>query len=171
MFKSLIVSSALLLSPAVSSTASATIVNIDAMTGTSDVGSVELSAGNWRIDPIVDDFTAWNPWGRETGCDNAGENCSRGWIYRYFIESSELGSVGVGNTSDRFEVPIEALNNAAPFFFSLAATDMLEFTIRDSRFDDNLGGISLQINRVSEPGTLALIGLGLTGFAVSRRRR
>ncbi|MEO0412587.1 MAG: PEP-CTERM sorting domain-containing protein [Pseudomonadota bacterium] len=171
MFKPALTSIALAATLLSAGSVKATIINIDALTGTSDVGPVELSAGNWRIDPIIDDFTAWNAWGRETGCDSNGEDCTRGWIYRYFVESAQLGTVGLGTASERFELPIQALNNAAPFFFSLAASDTLEFSIRDSNLRDNEGGISVQINRVSEPGTLALVGFGLAGVAASRRRR
>lgn len=170
MFKSLVASVALAASVLISGNAQATIINIDA-TDPNNGTTLSLEAGDYRVDLIEDQYIAWNAWDRVTDCDGAGENCSRGWVNTYFIDSLELGEVKVGDGNARFATAMQAFDAAEPFFFTLTSMQDVEFSRPDSNFADNAGGLSLQLTQVSEPATLALLGLGVMGVAAMRRRR
>ncbi|MGD1955389.1 MAG: PEP-CTERM sorting domain-containing protein [Sphingomonadales bacterium] len=172
MLKRVVIAVAALASIALPTTASAlpTIINLDA----TDPGNeffIALDAGDYRVDPILDQFIAWNAWGQETSCDSDGENCSRGWIYSYRFDSLDTGDIGVGSGADRFATAIQAFDNAQPFAFSLSQMQEVRFYRPDSNFNDNEGGMSLQLVEVSEPGMTLLFGLGMIGVALHARRR
>lgn len=170
MFKAVLTTIALAASLLIGAAAQATIITIDS-TDPNNGTTLSLGAGDYRVDLIQDQYIAWNAWGRETGCDGAGQNCTRGWINSYVIESIELGRLGVGDSSVRFATAMQAFDTAMPFFFTLSSTQDVEFFRPDSNFNDNEGGLSLRLTDVSEPATLALLGLGVIAFAALRRRR
>lgn len=57
---------------------------------------------------------------------------------------------------------------STPGTFASLGMTVGDYTITDSRTNES---ISIQIRSVPEPGTIALLGLGLAGLGASRRRR
>ncbi len=159
---------------------------------------VNLAAGSYAAQYIgpADGgaFDAWNAWGAVDFCNGAGMNCNRGWIYQFLVDFGH----GVGNF-DRTDLaagglsPIAGDNriyatagqalaaaqtDLAPFSFTLAAAQAVNFYIGDSRYDDNEGGISLRIvekvadsSGAPEPGAWALLITGFFAAGAALRRR
>ena len=54
--------------------------------------------------------------------------------------------------------------------FTVSASGLVGFSIRDDTTSDNLGGISLEITAIPEPSTAGLLALGLTSLALAHRK-
>lgn len=150
-------------------------------------------------------YSAASAWATTTGCDGAGRNCSQGWLTALFIDLGNTVGAFDRTTglaywpqpylSPYFATP-EAANAAAqtgtfiattlagtpsadttaPFTFSLASAQDVNFFLKDSYYGDNRGGISIALARVGaavpEPATWAMLlaGFGAVGFAMRRKR-
>ncbi|MEO1657235.1 MAG: hypothetical protein AAFR65_05890, partial [Pseudomonadota bacterium] len=63
------------------SMAQAATMVVDINSRPSDNGvTVTLDAGVYELSFVEGMYDAWNAWGRNSGCDSNGENCSRGWL-------------------------------------------------------------------------------------------
>lgn len=85
----------------------------------------------------------------------------------------ESFSVGAGNLMDTVaNTNTGSWTVYSALFTASEATTRLMFTSVDPE-TDTLGNFldNVSVNRVPEPGTLALLGLGLAGLGISRRRR
>jgi len=167
--------------------ANAATINLDGVANASLDGStgvtLTLGPGDYTVAPIIDDYVAFNRWGHVDACF---EYCMNGWehSYRVIIGATEIGfgpNAGLGGPgpfSDHsyYATAAQAFAAAQPASpaFTLSATTQVTFYIYDNYLDDNLGGISLEIEGagVPEPTTWAtmLAGLALVGTALRRRR-
>ena len=151
---------------------------------------IAFEAGMYRITPIGAAeggvFNAWNAWGGDvTGCSSDGL-CERGWLDSYsfgYIEPGgfvhEIATVGGRvdqGTSQAYSSPVLALSHAQTFDFELTNPVSLYFYVRDGEtwYSDNVGGMSLQIESISQvplppSGMLMLCGLIVLGL-MSRTR-
>ncbi|MCK5522373.1 MAG: hypothetical protein KAI83_04485, partial [Thiomargarita sp.] len=132
-------------------TLAAEVVNIDAVSNcgvspNQDANSVDVSldAGKWRLtptNPTIDSealFTAWSPW-----------SDGHGWINKAKLDSDLNGINKLLGTLDVFSTPKAAFDadGNQPVILELAVADTVEFYISDSICHDNLGGISIKIEK------------------------
>ena len=117
-------------------------------------------------------YDAWNAWGRLRDCDSNGI-CTNGWInnWSYFV-NGDTSTATLVSDGVRYQTALAALANAVPVA-PFTGISSITFFISDSHYPDNIGGISLSVDvaAVPEPGSLALLGLGLAGFGLARRRK
>lgn len=118
------------------------IVNLNARqhalntrTGTYSPLLVDLSVGTWMVYPIIDEYIAWQPWGRRGryyhsfNVNHDGESIvSAGSI----VSSSALTSLYNSKARDGSRV------------FEIAEGGTVEAYISDSQISDNASGVSLQ---------------------------
>jgi hypothetical protein len=154
-------------------TVNAAVVDLTAK-NINNLNAVELNlaAGTYNVNPFAGTFTAWNAWGKTTGCDVAGENCSKGWINSYSIETPETGVMLITDHA-RYSTSELALLNSISSTFTLLADATVKFFINDSYFKDNIGGMSLNVMNVSEvpvPAAALLFAPALLGFMGLRRK-
>lgn len=156
---------------------------------------VLLGAGVYTINPIgtADGgaYDAWNAWGSTTcgnpdGCPRTSPTTVVGWLNIYSFGSPDLmdvsvnGAAAVPTVGDTYYVgdanvypdPLSALAHAWSAEFTLMTSSMVSFAIPDIPIYDNVGGMSLEIraSSVPEPAGIALMGLGLVGLGLARRK-
>ncbi|WP_119460294.1 PEP-CTERM sorting domain-containing protein [Rhodospirillaceae bacterium SYSU D60014] len=164
--------------------AEATIIDLDHRGPVNHLLSLE--AGTYQITPVgISEggaFDALNVWGLVEGCDVWGENCLRGWQWRYQLVD-ELNQIVSSAFFGLFSGSLDALaaaKAAGPFQFTLSSNQDVRFVYTGRLYHHNRGGISFDLTRVEtpaeptdvpEPATLALLGAGLLGIAALRRRR
>ena len=149
-------------------TASAAVVDLNS---TSNLNPVELNltAGTYNVNPFAGTFTSWNAWGPTTGCDNAGANCTKGWINNYSIDTSETAAFLISD-GGRYSTPELALLNSLSTTFTLLSDATVKFFINDSNYNDNTGGMSLNVSAVPIPAAAFLFAPALLGFMGLRRK-
>ena len=172
------------------SSASADIINVSANWEywRYNYSPISFAAGTYKITPVGTadggQYNAWNAWGAGefSECDNAGR-CLRGYVNSYsfgFVSENhfvtEIATVGgsvVDQTASAYQTPMLALANAESYVFSLAQAEDIYFYLRDgaSWYFDNVGGMSLSIQTVAEPGTYVLIMIALVSISVVAGRR
>jgi hypothetical protein len=118
-------------------------------------------------------YNAWNAWSVVAGCDASGANCVYGWVnsWSYFLNGDKSTATWVGD-SKRFSTDVGALASATTIQ-PIVDVSSITFFIADAPYWDNVGGISLLVDfhSVLEPSTLALLGIGLVGIGLVRRRQ
>ncbi|HAX90533.1 MAG TPA: hypothetical protein DCY91_30895 [Cyanobacteria bacterium UBA11370] len=130
------------------------IINIDACANTPKNPVVEfLTAGTYEVQFIGKGkgglYDAWSRWNFIIGCDDKGENCTTGWLNEYCISSNEF-TINVPTTGV-FATPEQALAKAQNASFTLSSSSNVNFFIGDDRVEDNQGGVSLRVKKVSQP--------------------
>jgi hypothetical protein len=178
--------------------ADAMTVNVSSLGSTGT--QVTLAAGTYEVAVIGTaqggSYNAWNPWGNNavSGCATDGTGCSNGWTSRYAIT---IGGDTVqyfkdlGSNNPYYATALQALASyqTAPLYhvdsapgavptlapmpvsFSLAATTAVTFSVLDSQYGDNFGGVSLNVSAVPEPAALALFAAGALFVASAAGRQ
>jgi len=126
-------------------------VDLDA-TNQNNQATVNLPAGNYEIVPISGTYVAWNAWGNVSGCDANGENCNEGYVYEYQYSSPTIGTNNFSLLGSRYATASQALAAAQSqpaVTFSLPGTELLVLHINDSVYNDNTGGVTLEIYQIT----------------------
>jgi len=162
-----------------------------------NASSIELSAVDPAIGTVVPlpldpgDYAitvtggAWNAWG-STNCSVEPcwhPNGDTGYITAYTFRSASITnaemngvSLGAGPEYDVHDLfiwisPVSAVENAPIATFSIPTAATVDFYINDSPSAANTGGpLELSIDVIPEPNTALLLGVGLVGLAMKRRR-
>ncbi len=145
------------------------------LSGANNTQVVNLGAGNYSVQAISG---AWNAWGNgiTEGCDQAGFNCSKGWLSSFALSINDVVSeIGGTGRDARFSTAQKAFDNApSAFTFSLATQQDVTFFISEGgNYGDNFGNLTVQIaSPVPEASTYALMlsGLGMVAFMIRRRK-
>ncbi len=128
-------------------------VDIDAaLNGITSPKGVALTAGCWRVEPIQGAHTAWHASsGINQGCNAAGTNCVQGWSTGFLLHMG--GSrTGAGNGPDAFySTASQALASSTSLDFVLPTAASIGLSVTDAFLLDNLGGLTLQLTRLSDP--------------------
>lgn len=137
------------------------VVDIDARRHCSGVGGgamVALDAGSYRLVPIgppEGQFTAWNAWGRVSGCDPSGAGCSQGWIHSYRAATDRILAAAWRGI---YSTPQMALDAGAVARLKLCDGASVRFYLSDPSCGDNTGGVSLRIEPDDCPADVDLSG-------------
>ena len=153
------------------------IVNIDSrVNGDINYGypsvDITINAGIWLLsptNPTIDAgalYWAWSPWDNGTAWDTQIK-------FQTSLLSQKIGIASWEPTAG------EAFYNSAnlPIEITLATSDTLRFYVLDWNLTDNIGGVSIRIDKVPtpspvpEPTTLLLFGSGALGLLAHRRRQ
>jgi hypothetical protein len=181
---------AILLAVASSQATADPIVNIDAKDpfGT----TLTLDAGDYAFSYVGKSdggaYDAWSAWAPGGDCGSGPGSCPTGYINELRIEGLGADPLFIG---DHFvtiwSTAAEALDaaklNYSPFWLTLVTTTSLRFLVGEGVgfaqtgvdgpvWQDNSGGLSLTVQAVPEPSTLALLLLaGVSALAGAARRR
>ncbi|MBV6628114.1 MAG: PEP-CTERM sorting domain-containing protein [Rivularia sp. (in: Bacteria)] len=155
------------------------IVNLDAKENTTtNAISLNLLAGTYTVDYIgMNDggkYDAWNAWGEGVTkfCNRNGEGCRKGWINSYLISFD--GFSKMFSSPSVYISPLQALQNAVDTSFTLASNTKVNFSIADSFYDDNVGGVSLRLSSQSIPeptSVLSLLAVGAVSLSIYKRQK
>lgn len=153
------------------------IIDIDAKLNTrNNLVSLMLSAGTYGVDYIgMNDggaYDGWNAWGRVSGCNSNGENCTNGWLNSYVISFKNFSQIVTSN--NRYSNSFIATQNAVNLSFTLPSDMMVNFFIPDSVYEDNVGGISLKLSSQSVPepsSMLGLLAIGTLGISTLKLKK
>jgi len=144
------------------------IVDINA--NNSNPVSFTLSAGTYSVDYIGTSdggaYDGWNAWNGST----AGTD---GWMNRYTISTTDFTQEYTSGS--RYGTSLQALQNAVDSTFTLTSDTLVNFSVRDTNYADNVGGVSLQLSQLSAtsvPEPASILGLLTVGsIAVSSLKR
>lgn len=143
------------------------IVDINAVSnGQNNPLGLQLAAGWYTVTPVNQAqggaYTAWNA--------NLGN--PDWWSSGFFIDVPGTGIL-YGGGAGPYPTAGDAYANAfwpSNFTFHLSSAGTVHFGMIDSGYDDNLGGVSLQIRPVPLPPSMFLLGPALAGLYGFRRR-
>jgi hypothetical protein len=147
-------------------------------------------------------YDAWNPFGAVSGCDGSGANCAEGYRNAFLITaptfagggsyyttidinySTALGSLSASQSAETADQLVTALASSdltdpasysglvGPITFTLATPTAVKFSVFDTFFGDNVGGVSLNVSSaVPETSTWAMMLLGFAGLGYAGFRR
>lgn len=121
-------------------------------------GTLVAYSGTMSFDLYGGNFTDWNWWG-------VTFNYNGNWSQAFASTSSNFTGAD-GRTWTHYEIPytINAVN-AGLSYFQMAIAENAGSIGSQTFYVDNI-----QVAPVPEPGTFALLGLGLTGFLLRRRQ-
>lgn len=132
----------------------AQVVNMNSRTacsGANGAAQLVLSAGTYAFLPVDTStggaYTAWSPWGSNTGCSGTTGCCTQGWVWRYEYNTGAAWSpVGLAGCNRSTEAAAFA-NQSEPEQVTLAAQAITQFRLSDAGCTDNRGGVSLKVVR------------------------
>jgi len=139
-----------------------------------------LEAGEYVVTPVASPYLAANRFGTVSGCGAGGSGCQTGWEHTYYVkfdpflaairagEGEGLGPVG----SAYYSTAAGAFAAAASTTFTLTSARTVGFYWLDDNWNDNQGGVSLNVALVPEPHEWAMMLAGLAlVWGVARRQR
>ena len=129
-----------------------------------------LEKGTYEISFLQGTYTAWNAWGRTSGCADDGTNCTNGWLTNFNVISDELGTLKLGRNGKYGSAEL-AWENAVTETFTLSVAQSVKFFIGDHPYTDNKGGVSLQVASVPVPAAGLIFATALLGYRSLRSRR
>lgn len=121
-------------------------------------GTVVAHSGNLSFDLYTGNLTDWNWWGVTFNYDN-------NW-YQNWASTSANFTGADGRTWTHYEVPFTMNAKAGITYFGVGLAQNAGSINGQTFYLDNI-----QVSVVPEPGTVALLSLGLTGLLVLRRRQ
>ncbi|MBD2387795.1 PEP-CTERM sorting domain-containing protein [Cylindrospermum sp. FACHB-282] len=143
--------------------------------------TLNLSAGEYDVSYIgIADgglYDGWNAWGGIiAGCNNEGNKCQKGWGNSYSISLNNQPANGFGYGNGRFSTLSLARQNSAlsNTSFTLINDGTANFFISDSYYADNIGGVSLKVEKVQpvpEPFTTSgILLVGSIGLLLKKKK-
>lgn len=130
------------------------VVDLDALSNSpANPVPVSLAAGCWQAKPVAGVFTAFNAWGKVSGCEPDGTQCVKGWLTSFFLSKPGGGVFGGGGPASHYDSAALALAESTQLVFTLpqAATVTLAVSDCDNCLTDNLGGISVELSLLHPP--------------------
>lgn len=139
----------------------------------------------YHVTFVDGDYTAFNRWSSNAGCQADGTHCSQGWENSavivvgaqtfYFGDSGGNGGYGPNPDGSYFASAAQSFAHSGIYSeqFTLAAPASVSFYIYDDNLSDNRGGISLAVMAVPEPAgwPFLLVGVSAIGLLAYRRRK